>query len=253
MVKNNMRDIDIPAEFVHVAVFGDSFAARSYKAGPGEDPWFEILKNRYGFNVTSYGKNGASNEYIFNQFHDNHPRYDYIIYITTASGRFSLPSHIHIPDENEYLRHNMPNIMEHHIRNSRSFSDKSLTKSLEVLGDYYAYLFDEQTASHISKALTLYAKSIRPERSLFLDIIQEDGVGLMDISKKELDYAGIDLEDMRKYSDTRNCHISQRNNEILADKIANWINTSEFELNPDHFEYDANLDRAKLFNLYDEF
>lgn len=248
-----MRDIQIPAKFVNVAIFGDSFSAKSYKAAPGEEPWFEILKNKHGFNVTSYGKNGASNEYIFNQFYDNQPRYDYIIYISTAHGRFSLPPHIPIPVENEFLRHNMPNIIEHHIRNSRSFPEKSVTKALESLLDYYSYLFDEHTASHVSRALTLYAKSIRPERSLFLDIIQEDGVGLMDISTKELDYAGLDLEDMRKYSDIRNCHLSQRNNEILADKIANWIDTSEFELNVDHFEYEATLDKAKIFNLYDEF
>ena len=246
-----MRNTDIPAKFVTVAIFGDSFSARSYNAPPESSTWFEILKNKHGFNVTSYGKNGASNEYIFNEFYNNQPRYDYVIYIKTAYGRFSLPPHISIPPDNEFLRFNMPTIVEHHRSQSYMYENKPVSKALEVLTDYYSYLFDEDTSKHVSSALTLYAKNIRPKQSLFLNVIDDDGVSLMDVSKKELDYAGIDLEDMRKYSDGRNCHLSQRNNEILADKIANWINTSEFELNTDHFEYDANLDKSKLFYRYD--
>lgn len=246
-----MRNTDIPSKYVTVGIFGDSVAARSYRAEAESNTWFEILKNKHGFDVTSYGKNGASNEYIFNEFYNNQHRYDYVIYIKTAYGRFSLPPHISIPADNEFLRFNMPTIIEQHTSQSRMYSNKPVTKALEVLTDYYSYLFDEDTAKHTTNALTLYAKNIRPERSLFLNVIDNDEISLMDVSKKELDCAGIDLEDMRKYSDGRNCHLSQRNNEILADKIANWINTEEFELNIDHFEYDANLDKSKLFYRYD--
>lgn len=253
MVKNNMRNTDIPAKFVKVAVFGDSFAARSYNADAESNTWFEILKNKHGFDVTSYGKNGASIEFIFNEFYHNYPRYDYVIFIKTGSGRFTLPKHIPIPDEFSFLRYNMPNILEQNKKFAASVDLVHPNKALTALEDYYSYLFDDGISSHVCDALAFYAKSLCGPKGLFLNVIDDTAPCLMDISNRELHTAGLSLEDMRKYSDKRNCHISQRNNEILADKVARWIDLGEFNLNPDDFEYDTDLDNTKIFNRYDEF
>jgi hypothetical protein len=248
-----MRNIDIPAKFVKVAVFGDSYADKANHSDPDSETWYEILKRKHEFNVTSYGKNGASIEFIFNEFYHNYPRYDYVIFIKTASGRVTLPKHIPIPEEFAFLRFNMPNILEQNKKFTESMNLVHPNKALTALEDYYSYLFDEGISGHVCDALALYAKSLCGAKGLFLNVVDDTGSCLMDISNRELHTAGLSLEDMRKYSDKRNCHISKRNNEILADKVARWIDLGEFNLNPDDFEYDTDLDKTKIFNRYDEF
>lgn len=248
-----MRNTAIPSKFARVAVFGDSFASRSNDAEELSKTWFEILKDHHGFDVTTYGKNGASIEYIFNEFFHNYPRYDYVIFIKTSAGRFTLPKHIPVPDEFEFLRYNMANLIENNKTFAEKFAHGPVANALRALVDYYNYLFDERIASNTCNALAEYAKILKPTNLLVLDVVTGAEQNLMEISNKELEVAGLAMADMSKYADRRNCHLSQRNNEILAAKIATWIDTGEFELNIDHFEFDENLDKTKIFSKYDQF
>jgi hypothetical protein len=102
--------------------------------------------------------------------------------------------------------------------------------------EYFKYLHDFNYELTMHNLMKDSIKSIRND-VVGIDITPTSGgLGLMSISMYESPISIDNLEWMKKYRDCRKCHLSPKNNEILADKMFEWCNGKTVHLDLNDFE-----------------
>jgi hypothetical protein len=227
-----------------VAVFGDSYADENTNTNVGYKSWVELLREKYYPDLTCYGLSSTSVYYSYDLFLKHHESYDKIIFLSSTYHRITIPNYIKFKDTPaaELRRHiNSLDMAEHNLKNTEYMTEESILATKAVI-EYYKYLHDEIKDKRYCKLMKANIKKIRPDSAL-IDTIPP---GLSVVAFHEFNAIGLRREDMGKYRDIRRCHLSKRNNEILADKMFEWSNGTPVTIDVNDFEVPSKEELERL-------
>jgi hypothetical protein len=229
-----------------VAIFGDSYAdEKIHKREAKYKSWVEILREKYYPDLACYGEAGSSLYFSYGKFLDNHSKYDKIIFVTTTNGRITIPSYIKFKEHADtYLMYHLNGVetANSHIVDRPFLMTEEGILATKAAIEYFKYLHDPIYDSRMRSLMKDSIKNIRPD-SIIVDTLNP---GLSDISYYEFCPHGDRPAEMWEYNDHRMCHLSKRNNEILAEKMFEWSNGTPVHINFKDFEVPS---REELFQL----
>lgn len=229
-----------------IAIYGDSWGSLGLNEPHSYLGWPEILANQPDVEVTNFSITGSSLYYSYKEFIKNHKFYDINIFLITSIGRLYLSS---MPEYYDIAKHvnGLANVLERkeaikkitYLTRATKEHIEKINNALEL---YYLYLQDNERDSDIDDALIYHAKSIsnntifipcfkHPDRPSLLDVYEMENR----VTKASETYflKGIDMNsivDGKCLRDIRICHMTKRNNEILAEKIINAIKTKTMSI-----------------------
>lgn len=214
---------------MRIGVFGDSFATRwmrthkRYKGHPGFDkigkPWFEYLP----YDVIAFGESGSDIFYSYKLYLENRRNFDKTVFIATAPGRLS------VKDRQKEYRHYNSNVIAE-IHKTRSSGNEH-----DFLDSVIRYFKDIQDFDKEIVFWNLIKDDIKKDTNCLLIEGFGDN-GLKDIFQMENSIWGVTFKDNHSpnIKDFRYCHMTQENNQILANKIEDCLSNNKqfvFDIN----------------------
>lgn len=192
---------------MNIGVFGDSYAEKN----SNESIWFNVLKNKHGHQVESFGESGSSINFsaeLIDRLADN---YELVIWCLTTPGRFSFK---------------VDNI-QHHVTTAWDRyrgTNLEISKKHQVCIDYLKYIFEWDEENFVGRSVVSYITAQHnnvmiipcfppPLRAKF---------NLYTLCEQEAQYyfPGKTIPEIyQNYQDLRPGHISDNNQEILAQLI----------------------------------
>lgn len=240
-------------------IFGDSFADKvSTHIPEDKQAWFEILSKKLDRDLVSYGLNGTSISYSTSKLFEylNSPQYhadDIIVFVTSALSRLPLVHSKIIPNYASkwlmYLNGELSkkdNAWQHFHQNHNFY---------KMYHQFFNY--EQVKQQKISIALTLKAL---PNLTVILSAFEDVTEGLIDdrldllkndtnfilinaklfqISEAEFAPTGTTYVNFTDFfgGECRHCHLSNSNNQELADQLYNCItHQSNNYFNKDNFK-----------------
>lgn len=229
-----------------VAVFGDSYAdEKIHRRESGYKSWVELLREKYYPDLTCYGEAGSSLYFSYKKFIENHNNYDKVIFIITTPGRVTIPDYIKFNENpDSYLMYHINSIetAQSHLDDRPAIMTEQGRLAHNAVIEYYKYLHD-QTYDKIMYMLMKENISKMRNDVVLVDTLRR---GLSDISYYEFAPEGGRPPEMWHYRDQRMCHMSKKNNEILADKMFEWCNGTPVHIDVKDFEVPS---REELFQF----
>lgn len=225
-----------------IAIYGDSWGSLYLNEPHSYLGWPEILANQPDVEVTNFSVVGSSLYYSYKEFIKNYKFHDINIFLMTSIGRMyvsSMPEYYHLAKHVNGLG----NVLERKESIKKiTYLNKATKEQIEKINDalelYYLYLQDNERDGDIDDALMYHAKSIsnntifipcfkHPDHPSLLDVYEMEN-RITKASEKYM-LQGIEINsiiDGKCLRDVRVCHMTKRNNEILAKKIINAIKTN---------------------------
>jgi hypothetical protein len=139
------------------------------------------------------------------------------------------------------------NSVEHILKTANDFSlNQETIKAFEAARMYFEYLHDQQKEDVIHNLLRQDIIKIKPD-TLILDI----SPSMTNLARFEIESVGLDWNYMNQnFQDHRRCHLTKRNNEILAEKMHQWIDTGiAISLEVKDFEVPSREEIELLFGM----
>lgn len=203
-----------------IGIFGDSYAFH-HDFWPS-DSWITLLAK--DFDVRTYGENGSSTYFSYELLKKHYLKYDKIIFVITKFDRIHT-SFKPIPSYD---------MVKFYL------SQGDLTpfnrKVLEGLSDFILYSMADSEIEQ--QFMTLHLLLLKEIQSMGLDILfirafddhrhkELQGPALWHITKMEQDRWGKRWDNFKKQEgfnfDTRQCHLTTRNNEILYEQLKEML------------------------------
>jgi hypothetical protein len=216
-----------------IGVFGDSFANKF----SNKTAWWQLLK-QYGHDVDSYAIAGSSINFSAKLIHQTHTNFDFIIWCMTTPGRFSIeiPGHDEIFHTNRVLTHTG-------VKRSDGASNYIDSQIIDACQLYLKYVFDPNFENLIGKALANYLLNIIPNLMIIPCFTPplETNFNLWELCTKELQQAFPNMEIHKIYEswqDIRVCHLTTKNNQILAEIIASNLKPEIFSTDYSNFSFE---------------
>ena len=224
-----------------IAVFGDSFAAKSNLEFTDTHEMFvkeiydlcnrkynkkefsrirEILGSNYKcwmdvLGADTYGKSGSDIYFSYNQFINNHKAYDKCIFVVTTPLRFSsnINGWRHCGSAED-------------AREKMDWSENK--KYYSVLADAFEHIFykDLDRIEIINQAMLDNIKYIRPD-TIFINAFP-DLKNVYELELKAWNTDHIESQDYSKFIDLRMCHMTNENNAILGNYILQNLDKSGY-------------------------
>jgi hypothetical protein len=229
-----------------IAIYGDSWGSLGLNEPRSYLGWPEILANQPGVEVTNFSVVASSLYYSYKEFIKNHKFYDINIFLITSIGRMYVNT---MPEYFDLAKHvsGLANVLERkesikkitHLSKSTKEQIEKINEALEL---YYVYLQDDEQDSDVDNALLHHAKSITTNTIFIPCFKQPDQPSLLDIYEMEDRITGASekyfskgiymnsIVDGKCLRDVRICHLTKRNNEILAEKILKAINNKTMSI-----------------------
>ncbi len=229
-----------------IAIYGDSWGSLGLNEPHSYLGWPEILADQPNVEVTNFSVVGSSLYYSYKQFIKNHSFYNINIFLITSTGRMYVNS---MPEYYDLAKHisGLGNVLERKeslkkIVYLSKTNKEQIEKINEALELYYVYLHNDEQDSDVYNALLYHARSLTNNTIFIPCFKQSDQLSLLDIYEMEnkvtgasekyfLQGIGINsIVDDKCLRDNRICHLTKRNNEILAGKIINAIKTNTMSI-----------------------
>lgn len=221
-----------------VGIYGDSFAVK----GENKDfySWVNFLEDYYT-TVDCYGIPGSPLFKSVDLFNRGHQDYDKIVFVVTNPFRYELIG------KNGVFYINNPTSIDVYLEEVKPFTEdywmlKNCKRYLgypnDGLGDIYQYAH-YRMVDHI-RDLRSDALIIPAFQNSFVDGVN---VSLEKIQAKEI--KNFNLEN--KYQDHRVCHLSTKNNKVLAEHVHENLKGNLFPLSLDNFFEISKLEFSKYF------
>jgi hypothetical protein len=233
-----------------IRIFGDSFADPMTK----HLAWTEILCKNYGHTVENFAVACSSLFYSYQQLIKNIIGCDLVIFVATHSGRLYYPDSVQIRGICNL------NSVKNYIKNTHVMSSQE-QKIFNAAEQYYLYLSDDdfnqfvhkQIISEIYKLCNEHNKTLILIPAFFENIkLQQNCIfktSLFEITQKELYTTFNSIEYKYQEKPTRPCHMSLKNNSILAMLINDIIlNTREF-ITIDNFVFEKESNPELFWKL----
>lgn len=202
-----------------IAVYGDSYA-HMIRTPDGRKSWVDYLEEE--FDITNYGETGSNLAFSYQNFLENHNRYQTNIFLATSFGRLWVP-------ELQTVSRGMAGFstVKYNLERIEDDYDRNI---LQAAHDYYLFLENvpQQKLMHIAmiKDIMRYPNTIIIPCFAGDSLVPGwDGPCLSDISDLDKQYYGIDYYTL----DKRNCHLNDTNNKIFAGKIKEYILSNRIE------------------------
>jgi hypothetical protein len=248
-----------------IGIFGDSFAESDNDESVHGWAW-HVSKNLPKAHIDNYGEGGSSLYFTYSKFLKEHTKYDRVIVFGTNGGRLyfpDMPTHwrlTHISGSGHFeegskswLRWQETDVSP----TNKWFTEARARDSIEVIdaGGDGSLTDDCHIPDEIREAITLYYKHIvnydeqdkmreliitdmqklRPDM-LYFDCFYETTQFSKHLPIVEI--STLDLPEsfgQGSFIDNRQNHMNAENNRIFGEKVTNWINTSQFEMDITEF------------------
>ena len=212
---------------LNIGIYGDSYVCYNdwpYAERNIRKSWVDYIKDHH--NVTSYGLSGSNLSYTHDMVLAHHTSHDINIVLVTNYGR------LHLPNLKMYHKYVSGIInAESAMVDCTKVSDK---KILAAAVDYYLHIENECEVTKFQYLMIDDIKNKVPNAILVpcfpYSVSNKRTKSLFDISMIDSDYYKID----RHAIDIKRCHINDKNNHILANKMLEHINHNlgnEFKVN----------------------
>jgi len=215
-----------------MAVFGDSFAIGHAPSKPFH--WYNLLADRLGTTVKTYGMGATSTFYSYKTFLTNHWKHDFNIFLVTAYSRYTKPLHFSFSgtQDNWFSSTNAVD----HIRSNTSLSKEDLAQ-LDRLYGWFVMSDDDfhKTAQDliVDKILevrpdTLIIPCFDNDLSLSYEKKQKLGItetgNCITFLQKQYNELGIvDVNIFDERMDTIACHFTKDVSEVFTEAVFNKI------------------------------
>jgi len=215
-----------------IGIFGDSFAESDHDESSHGWAW-HVSKNLPKAHIDNYGKGGSSVYFTYSKFLKEHTKYNRVIVFGTDVSR------LYLPDMPTHWRLN-------HIAGSGHFEEGSESwlrwqetdapdEIREAITLYYKHIINLDQENKMRELMITDMQKLRPDM-LYFDCFYEttqfsNHPPIVDISTLEIP------ESFGKgpFIDSRRNHMNAENNRIFGEKVTNWINTSQFEMDITEF------------------
>lgn len=213
-----------------IAVFGDSYAEKHSK----ECAWWRRLEIDHGHQVISYGEGGSSILYSASLLQQHSHNYDFNIWCMTTPGRFSV---------------RLPNNKHFHstaFMNTQGCLTGSPNKDyqnlIDICQNYLKYIFDDDAENLVGQAIAEYFLSNTSNLLIIPCFIVplKSEFNLYEVGTRELKpfFPGKQVHEIyEKYYDKRTCHLTEKNNAILAELVSLELKPGIFSTSYDNFSY----------------
>ena len=213
-----------------VGIFGDSFATRT----PINNSlsWCHyVQENDPTLDIWNYAIGGSSIYFTYQNFIKHHNKFDKVIVCATDANRLWLPNTV---KEWDVI----------HTSTVAHFNglDMCPEEIANAIKGYYAHIVNVDQQKDLRLLQVAHMLQLRPDMLYFDCFVQDRRDRLAHDNPIGPRYMALDkISNLAPGGEiptpeTRCNHMSKENNIILAAKITNWINTSEFEMNITDFQ-----------------
>jgi hypothetical protein len=221
-----------------VGIFGDSFAHSYDHSGSFttvlHHGWPRMLSSKHNFNILDYSQGGSSLFYSYKKFISNLKNIDVAVFVFTQNSR--------LYHSDDTVRIANINTIHSQLKNIDANDPRyQIYKAAEM---YYLYLLEKDYTGYVRNKIaedfisTCVAHDIKPILipGFELDIKQVTyfKTTLVEVSHTEI-YTQFGDRQFRPDKNTRACHLSKENNEILSDLLADIINGKDLVITKDDF------------------
>jgi hypothetical protein len=217
-----------------IGVFGDSFADQTQT--PRSTAWWRYLRDKYGHDVTCHGEPGSSIAFSALLLLEKHKAYDVNIWCLTSPNRFSVKML-----SGEYFH--SAKFVSHEGQDLTSQVPDELRDMMLACKSYYKYLSDWDTDNLIGRSIAHYVQQQISNLIVvpcFGPPLRSD-FSLYKVSVLEMDCIAPGQTPNRvfhMYHDMRSCHLTNANNEILADMLHADMSPRVFTASYKDFSFD---------------
>lgn len=213
-----------------IGIFGDSFAD-PHKLNNSKN-WIDVVAETY--HTDSYGRSGSSLYYSIDLLLKHRDNYDQCILVVTTPGRIEINRNLVNIDEG---KENISSF-EHCEYKIKTESNPMVKAAYIAVRDYYLYVYSEQKEIFVHAAMVSYIKQLIPNLIL-LPVSKYPLLNTLPLNRirtREDDYWNLDIDNFdENIFDCRNCHITERNNIILGEKVIEIIQGKRENLTYDDF------------------
>jgi hypothetical protein len=199
-----------------IAVFGDSFANKT----PPRTAWWQMLRS-HGHTVTSYGEAGSSINFSAKLLKEQHQDFDFVIWCITTPGRFSAQ----IPGSDQMFHSTRvittDGTIHNRYKNNKISVDPAMVTACQ---QYLKYFFDPDVENLIGTSLAHYFLNTIPNLMIIpcFQMPLQTEFNLSEIARREIQtvFPRQELYSVyQSYRDIRTCHLTEKNNKILAELV----------------------------------
>ena len=204
-----------------VGVFGDSYACRDFKINTTDpNSWVDMLDNDFNYNIVCHAKTATSLFWSYKQFMEYRHEYSKIIFSITNYDR--LYSNYQHPQK--YPISSLPTTEM--LLNSKIMkkTDPIYPVLLAVQG-YYKYLLEPEYCRWVHTRLIseIIDTCQKESRQLIIMPMNKEDLYCQDVFKncllditEEEHRVQFDDSNFRQETDLRSCHMTKKNNQIMA-------------------------------------
>ena len=210
-----------------LAIFGDSYG-RKDAPDINERSWVDFIQDTNTYSVTNFAETGTNLWYSYNLFLKNHDKFDKVVFLVTAPNRMTLNN----PKFTIYPNQNYEAAL---IRLGNCSSEEY--NQYKLLVDYYEYIHDLDKDETLHKLMVSDVQQKRPDAIVYpcFTVPYLNDIGLYEITKYEDIYLGMNDSVRRQFyhkklRDSRNCHMIEDNNRIVAEMFLNMLSGSHSEI-----------------------
>lgn len=205
--------------------------------------WVEYLEINHGITSDNHGCMGSSIFYSYSKFLEHHEQYDTIVFVVSQNDRINIPLE-YLRDRPEFLKSTCFNLQTAGFGLNSEYKDIRTISKVAI--DYFTYLHNEIAYMHFANLMVSDIKRKCEKKNIKLLIIpafslsqtgtdelvteNSDGEGILgQVSILEEQAWGLGIDDISEsevaasFFDVRTCHMTDDNNRILAQKIADWV------------------------------
>lgn len=209
-----------------IGIFGDSFATK-YST---DQIWWRLLQTKYNHEVECFGESGSSIMYSIRKLFAHSYQFDFQILCLTTVGRYSVA----LDQSNTKFLH-----LHQTDVNNKTLSPENQQR-LQILEQYKKIISDQWEEILIGTALVNFLLEKFPNLMIIpcFNCPLDRQFNLFKISQMELNFYFPGLESEKifaKYADLRPAHLTNQNNEILADQIDKNLHPGIFQIEPSLF------------------
>jgi hypothetical protein len=212
-----------------LAIYGDSYG--DPRTGElNEKAWVDCLRTTY--DLDNYSFTGSGLFYSYDMFLKTHDRYENIIFLVTTENRLTLPHHtkLQVPTHISYIQSK--------VLATRTSGQQQ--NDYTLVTDYYEHIHNEHKDAILHQLMVENVKRLRPDAILYpcFQFSYLDDFPLYHVTKFEDEYIGMnDNKRVEFYHkglrDSRSCHMTEKNNEVVAKMFHSRLNGMQYKLSTD--------------------
>jgi len=242
---------------MRIAVFGDSFANHELDNNSIGKSWVDIVSEQH--EVVNFGASGSCFQYSYELFLKEHANFDAVIFFVTGPERKYI----------KLISNALPNIGPSHMLNGTHGSEgtKKLIEDLDLKNkdflikiiDNHRFYFDNYRDSlfelHLHDLMVKNITTLKPNALIVPCFIKSIGFftpkdTVHTINVAEVASLDVDLDNIWiNYHCLRKCHLSEKNNIILGNKILDAMSKGFNYLDLDGDDFVKKLDKPVEYYL----